>query len=138
MTSTNLKNALFGLVMLAAGLFLLHTAITSPWEGPTEEDPMFLARILLVIWVLLAALIISAIFLYALYSFLLSFSYYPTAYSVKQLMSSNMRIGLASSMALNFRQAVRFAACRISVAVPIWRWSVISLMYSGMRRSRYT
>jgi len=68
---------------------------------------------------LLAALIISAIFLYALYSFLLSFSYYPTAYSVKQLMSSNMRIGLASSMALNFRQAVRFAACRISVAVPI-------------------
>ncbi len=57
MTSTNLKNALFGLVMLAAGLFLLHTAIASPWEGPTEEDPMFLARILLVIWVLLAALI---------------------------------------------------------------------------------
>ena len=26
----------------------------------------------------------------------------------------------------------------ISVAVPICRWSVISLMYSGMRRSRYT
>ena len=68
---------------------------------------------------LLAALIIELIFLYALYSFLLSFSYYPTAYSVKQLMSSNMRIGLASSMALNFKQSVRFAVCRVSVSVPI-------------------
>ena len=68
---------------------------------------------------LLAALIIELIFLYALYSFLLSFSYYPTAYSIKQLMSSNMRIGLASSMALNFKQSVRFAVCRVSVSVPI-------------------
>lgn len=68
---------------------------------------------------LLAALVIAAIFLYALYSFLMSCSYYPTAYSVKQLMSSNMRIGLASSMALNFKQSVRFALSRISVSVPI-------------------
>lgn len=57
MTSVNLKNALFGLIMLLAGLFLLHTALTYPWSGSTEEDPMFLSRILLVIWVVLAALI---------------------------------------------------------------------------------
>ena len=68
---------------------------------------------------LLAALIICLIFLYALYSFLVSFSYYPTAYIIGQLMSSNMRMGLAASMALNFKQSVRFAACRVSVAVPI-------------------
>ena len=68
---------------------------------------------------LCAALAFVLIFLYALYSFLVSLSYYPTAYSVKQLMSSNMRIGLPSSMALNFKQSVKFAACRISVAVPI-------------------
>lgn len=57
MTSTNLKNALFGLIMLLAGMFLMHTALTSPWSGPAEEDPMFLSRILLVIWIALAALI---------------------------------------------------------------------------------
>lgn len=68
---------------------------------------------------LLAALIVAAIFIYALYSFLVTCSYYPTAYSVKQLMSSNMRIGLASSMALNFKQSLRFALSRISVSVPI-------------------
>lgn len=68
---------------------------------------------------LCAALAFIAIFLYALYSFIVSLSYYPTAYSVKQLMSSNMRIGLPSSMALNFKQAVKFAACRVSIAVPI-------------------
>ena len=68
---------------------------------------------------LLAALIIAAIFLYALYSFLMSCSYYPTAYSVNQLMSSNMRMGLASSMALNFKHSLRFALARISVSVPI-------------------
>ena len=39
---------------------------------------------------LCAALAFTAIFLYALYSFIVSLSYYPTAYSVKQLMSSNM------------------------------------------------
>lgn len=68
---------------------------------------------------LCAALAFTAIFLYALYSFIVSLSYYPTAYSVKQLMSSNMRIGLPSSMALNFKQAVKFAACRVSIALPI-------------------
>lgn len=68
---------------------------------------------------LCAALVISLIFLYTLYAFLVYMSYYPTAYIVNQLMSSNMRLGLASSFAMNFRNSVRFAACRVSVAVPI-------------------
>lgn len=68
---------------------------------------------------LFAGLVFAGIFLYALYSFLVAFSYYPTSYVIKQLMSSNMRMGMASSMALNFKQSVKYAACRISIAVPI-------------------
>lgn len=68
---------------------------------------------------LTAALVICAIFLYTLYSFLVTFSYYPMSYAIRQLMSSNMRMGLASSMALNFKRSARFALCRVSVSVPI-------------------
>lgn len=68
---------------------------------------------------LLAAIIILCIFLYCLYTFLIYTSYYPTSYIVNQLMSSNMRIGLAASLAMNFKTSVRFAACRVSIAVPI-------------------
>ena len=68
---------------------------------------------------LLAAIIILCIFLYCLYTFLIYTSYYPTSYIVNQLMSSNMRIGLASSIAMHLRKAVRFSAARLTVTVPI-------------------
>ena len=68
---------------------------------------------------LVAALVICLIFLYALYTFLVTLSYYPTSYAIDKLMSSNMRIGLASSAALNFRQALKFALCRLLISLPI-------------------
>lgn len=68
---------------------------------------------------LLAAVIILAIFVYVLYTFLIYISYYPTSYIINQLMSSNMRLGFASSMAMNFKTAVKFALCRVSIAAPI-------------------
>lgn len=57
MISTRIKNSLFGLVLLIAGLVLLYTAHRSPWPGLPEEDPMFMPRILLTLWIVLAGLI---------------------------------------------------------------------------------
>lgn len=68
---------------------------------------------------LTAALVIAAVLLYALYTFLSGIGYYPVSYVVRHLMSSNMRMGMASSMAMNFRKAVAFSACRTSLAVPL-------------------
>lgn len=83
---------------------------------------------------LTAALIISAVFLYALYTFLSGIGHYPMSYAVRQLMSSNMRMGLASSMAMNFRKAVAFSACRTSVAVPvnILATVILAALYAGL------
>ena len=64
-------------------------------------------------------LIFICIALYILYVFLVGICYYPIAYAANQLMSSNMRIGLASSMAMNLKKAVRFSAARLTVTVPI-------------------
>ncbi len=68
---------------------------------------------------LLTALIFICIALYILYVFLVGICYYPIAYAANQLMSSNMRIGLASSIAMHLRKAVRFSAARLTVTVPI-------------------
>ena len=68
---------------------------------------------------LLAALIIELIFLYALYSFLLSFSYYPTAYSVKQLMSSNMRFSPRWECSLSRYSSLRGSQSFLSGALSL-------------------
>lgn len=68
---------------------------------------------------LFTALVFIFIGLYILYVFLVGICYYPIAYAANQLMSSNMRIGLASSIAMNLKKAVRFSAARLTVTVPI-------------------
>lgn len=68
---------------------------------------------------LLTALIFEAIGLYVLYVFLVGICIYPTAYAANQLMSSNMRIGLAASIAMHLKKAVRYSACNLTVSVPL-------------------
>lgn len=68
---------------------------------------------------LLTALIFIMIAMYILYVFLVGVCYYPIAYAANQMMSSNMHIGLASSMAMNLKKAVRFSAARLTVTVPV-------------------
>lgn len=63
-------------------------------------------------------LIFAIIFLYLLYSFLSGLSLYPTADIVNKIMSSNMRFGFASNMALNFKKAVKYSACRLLLTFP--------------------
>lgn len=68
---------------------------------------------------LFTALVFVFIGLYILYVFLVGICYYPIAYAANQLMSSNMRIGLASSIAMHLKKAVRFSAARLTVTVPL-------------------
>lgn len=68
---------------------------------------------------LFTALVFICIALYVLYVFLVGICYYPIAYAANQLMSSNMHIGLASSIAMHLKKAVRFSAARLTVTVPV-------------------
>ncbi len=67
----------------------------------------------------LAGFIIAAILLYALYLFLTGLSYYPLAYVIRELMSSNTRYGFAASMAKNFKKAAEFSAVRMLISCPL-------------------
>ncbi len=66
-----------------------------------------------------AGLAFGTIFIYMGYSFTLGLSYYPVADMVNGKMSSNLKIGFASNMALNFKKAVKYSASRLVVALPI-------------------
>lgn len=68
---------------------------------------------------LFTALVFICIALYILYVFLVGICYYPIAYAANQLMSSNMHIGLASSIAMHLKKAVKFSAARLTVTVPV-------------------
>lgn len=64
-------------------------------------------------------LIFALIFLYLLYEFIIGLSFYPTAYVVDNLMSSNTRYGFASAMAANFKKACKFSFCKMLICIPI-------------------
>lgn len=64
-------------------------------------------------------LIFALIFLYLLYSFLIGLNYYPTAYMVNNLMSSNLRFGFASALAANFKNACKYSAAKTLICFPI-------------------
>lgn len=64
-------------------------------------------------------LIFALIFLYLLYEFIIGLSFYPTAYVVDNLMSSNNRYGFASAMAANFKKACKYSLCKMLVCIPI-------------------
>lgn len=58
-------------------------------------------------------------FLYAFYCFMFGLSYYTLAYIINNIMASNMRVGFASSMALNLKKSVRYSAARLTITLPI-------------------
>ena len=67
----------------------------------------------------LVGLIFTAIFLYLLYNFMIGFSYLPVADIVNKIMSSNLKFGLASNMALNFKKSIKFSLARLVISIPI-------------------
>lgn len=66
-----------------------------------------------------AGLMISCMFLYALYCFLRGLSFYSLADIINTLMTSNMRYGLASNMAMNMKNNAKFSICRLAISFPI-------------------
>ncbi len=64
-------------------------------------------------------LIFAVIFLYLLYEFIIGLAFYPTAYIVDNLMSSNTRYGFASAMAANFKKACKYSLCKMLICIPI-------------------
>jgi hypothetical protein len=75
----------------------------------------------------MAGLVIAVIFLYCLYLFLTGLSYYPTAYIINALMSSNTRYGFAASMAKNIKMACKFSVSRMLMSCPI-DLSIVALL----------
>jgi hypothetical protein len=75
----------------------------------------------------MAGLVIAVIFLYCLYLFLTGLSYYPTAYIINALMSSNTRYGFAASMAKNIKMACKFSVSRMLMSCPIGL-SIVALL----------
>lgn len=67
----------------------------------------------------LAGLLIGICFVYAFYCFMRGLSFYSLSDIINNLMSQNMRYGLASNMALNLRKNALFSLCRLAVSFPI-------------------
>ncbi|MEG1529282.1 MAG: hypothetical protein RR405_02915 [Clostridia bacterium] len=67
----------------------------------------------------IVGIVFAAIFIYLLYCFLSGLSHYPMADIINNLMSSNLRFGFASNMALNFKKAVKFSGARLLITFPV-------------------
>lgn len=59
------------------------------------------------------------VFLYAFYCFVFGLSYYTLAYIINNLMASNMKVGFASSMALNLKKSAKYSGARLTITLPI-------------------
>ena len=64
-------------------------------------------------------IVFGALFTYAFYCFVFGLSYYPMGDVINKLMGSNLRLGFASSMAINIKNAVKYSAARLSISLPI-------------------
>ncbi len=64
-------------------------------------------------------LVFGGLFVYAFYCFVFGLSYYPVAHSINSIMASNLRYGFANSLAMNFKNAVKYSAARLSISLPI-------------------
>lgn len=67
----------------------------------------------------LAGLILGAGFVYALYCFLRGLCFYSLSDIINAIMASNMRLGFAGNMAMNFKKNVKFSAARLAISFPI-------------------
>lgn len=63
--------------------------------------------------------IFVALFVYMLYSFLIGLIFYPTSDMINKMMSSSMKFGLASALAMNFKNAARYSFARCIVTLPV-------------------
>lgn len=77
----------------------------------------------------MTGLIFAAVFLYALYSFIMGLSYYTIADIIDKLMASNLRFGFASNMALNLKKCCKYSISRLIVTLPI---DVICIALGGL------
>lgn len=66
-----------------------------------------------------ASLACALIFVYAFYCFVFGLSYYTVSDILNKLMASNYKIGFASNLALNFKNACKFSAARLAITLPI-------------------
>lgn len=61
----------------------------------------------------------ALIFLYSLYCFVFGISFYGVADIINKSMESNMKFGLSSSMAMNFKTCCKFSLAKLSISLPI-------------------
>ncbi len=63
--------------------------------------------------------VFAVLFVYMLYSFLIGIIFYPTSDMINKMMSSSMKFGLASSLAMNFKNAARYSFARCVITLPV-------------------
>ena len=64
-------------------------------------------------------LVFGGVFVYAFYCFVFGLAYYPMADVINKLMASNLRMGFASSLVMNLKNATKYSAARLSISLPI-------------------
>ena len=78
------------------------------------------------------ASILIPIGIYFLYSFLTGLVHYPVAYIVNNIMSSDMKMPLASSMLMNIKVSAKFSAAKMLILFPIDLCAIIVLGVIGI------
>ena len=113
---------------VATHISALEAAIKSVWDGSNSMRGAFSSGMTEVQNVLAdlgsnagitTGLAFIGVFLYAFYCFLFGLSYYALADIINNIMASNLKFGLASNMALNFKKCVKYSLCRLVITLPI-------------------
>lgn len=113
---------------VATHISALEAAIKSVWDGTNSMRGAFSVGMAEVQNVLAdlgsnagiaTGLAFIGVFLYAFYCFLFGLSYYALADIINNIMASNLKFGLASNMALNFKKCVKYSLCRLVITLPI-------------------
>ncbi len=61
----------------------------------------------------------AIVFLYALYCFVFGISHYGISDIINKSMESNMKFGLSSSIAMNFKKCCKFSFAKLTISLPI-------------------
>lgn len=113
---------------VATHISALEAAIKSVWDGTNSMRGAFSVGMTEVQNVLAdlgsnagiaTGLAFIGVFLYAFYCFWFGLSYYALADIINNIMASNLKFGLASNMALNFKKCVKYSLCRLVITLPI-------------------
>ncbi len=68
---------------------------------------------------LAVALAFGGVFLYCIYSFLMGICMYTISDIINKLMTSNLRFGFASAIALNLKRSAHYSLVRLAVCLPV-------------------